>query len=129
MKDQGETLSAPWHPQQAQLGDRTLRFGRELYIERDDFAVEPPPKYKRLSPGEMVRLRYGYIIRCTDVVTDANGRIEALHCTYEPDSKSGSDNSGLKPKGVIHWVDAADGGRGNFQTLRSPVPRATTRCR
>ena len=124
----GETLSAPWHPQQAHLGDRTLRFGRELYIERDDFAVEPPPKYKRLSPGEMVRLRYGYIIRCTDVVTDANGRVEALHCTYEPDSKSGSDNSGLKPKGVIHWVDAQTAVPATFRLydhlFREPQPDA-----
>jgi glutaminyl-tRNA synthetase len=104
-----ETLSAPWHPQRGELGVRTLAFGRELYIERDDFAVTPPPKYKRLVPGGMVRLRNGYIIRCDDVVTDAARRVEELRCSYVPNSKSGADESGLRPKGVIHWVSAQAG--------------------
>ncbi|HEX7038307.1 MAG TPA: glutamine--tRNA ligase/YqeY domain fusion protein [Pseudomonadales bacterium] len=105
----GETLEAPWHPQRADLGTRTIPFGPRLYIERDDFALEPPPKYKRLSPGAMVRLRYAYIIRCDEVVRDANGRVTELRCSYVPESKSGADTSGLKPNGVIHWVSAAHG--------------------
>jgi glutaminyl-tRNA synthetase len=103
----GETLRAPWHPQRPELGERELPFGAQLYIERDDFAEAPPPKYKRLAPGELVRLRYGYIIRCDAVIKDANGTVTGLECTYFADSRSGEDTSGLKPKGVIHWVAAA----------------------
>jgi len=103
--ERDESLSAPWHPQRADFGARTLTFGRKLYIERDDFAQVPPPKYKRLIPGGMVRLRNGFIIRCDEVVEKA-GRVVELRCSYVPESKSGSDTSGLKPKGVIHWVSA-----------------------
>ena len=102
-------LSGPWHAQNEALGQRTLPFGRELFIERSDFELEPPKKYKRLSPGEMVRLRYAFIIRCDEVVYDASGEIAQLNCTYFEDSRSGQDTSGLKPKGVIHWVDAEAG--------------------
>ncbi len=101
-------LTAPWHQQNESLGTRELPFSGELFIERADFELEPPKKYKRLSPGEMVRLRYGYIIRCDEVITDADGLIQELQCTYFPDSKSGEDTSGLKPKGVIHWVSAQE---------------------
>ena len=103
-----ETLSASWHPQQADMGVRSLSFGREIYIERDDFARIPPPKYKRLVPDGMVRLRNGYIIRCEDVIEDTNGHVVELRCSYLPESKSGADTSGLKPKGVIHWVSAGN---------------------
>ena len=102
-------LSGPWHAQNEALGQRTLPFGRELFIERSDFELEPPKKYKRLSPGEMVRLRYAFIIRCDEVIYDASGEIAQLNCTYFEDSRSGQDTSGLKPKGVIHWVDAEAG--------------------
>ena len=105
----GETLEAPWHPQQPDLGSRSLPFGPRLYIERDDFMEHPPGKYKRLSPGGMVRLRYGYIIRCDEVVKNAAGEVVELRCSYVPESKSGADTSGLKPKGVVHWVDAEQG--------------------
>jgi glutaminyl-tRNA synthetase len=105
----GEQLEAPWHPQQPELGIRALPFGPRLLIERDDFMENPPGKYKRLSPGEMVRLRYGYIIRCDEVVKDAAGQVTELRCSYVPESRSGADTSGLKPKGVIHWVDAQRG--------------------
>jgi len=105
----GETVQGPWHQQNKELGDRDLHFGPELYIERSDFEEVPPKKYKRLSPGEMVRLRYGYIIRCDEVVKDDAGEVVALKCSYEPESKSGSDTSGLKPKGVVHWVSAEAG--------------------
>ncbi len=102
-------MIGPWHAQNEALGQRTLPFGKELFIERSDFELEPPKKYKRLSPGEMVRLRYAFIIRCDEVIYDNNGQITQLNCTYFEDSRSGQDTSGLKPKGVIHWVDAAAG--------------------
>lgn len=103
---EGEILPAPWHPQQPGRGVRKMTFSATLYIEREDFRETPPRKYRRLTPGGMVRLRYGYIIVCEDVVRNAAGEIEELRCRYVPESKSGSDTSGLKPKGVIHWVDA-----------------------
>ncbi len=99
-----ETLEAPWHGKHAEMGTRPLTFGRALAIEREDFMAEPPRKYRRLSPGALVRLRYGYVIRCDEAVRDETGRVAELRCTYFPESKSGSDTSGLKPKGVIHWV-------------------------
>jgi glutaminyl-tRNA synthetase len=101
---QTEEMGAAWHPQQPERGERQMPFGAALYIERDDFAEEPPPKYRRLTPGGLVRLRYGYIIRCDEVVKDADGRVTELRCSYVEESRSGSDTSGLKPKGVIHWV-------------------------
>ena len=99
-------LEGPWHAQNADLGLRKLPFSRELWIEQSDFSENPPGKWKRLSPGEMVRLRYAYIIRCDEVEYDGDGNVVQLNCTYFPDSKSGEDTSGLKPKGVVHWVDA-----------------------
>ena len=104
-----EILDGPWHAQNDSLGRRELPFGAEIFIEQDDFAVEPPPKWKRLSPGQMVRLRYAYIIRCDEVIEDEQGRVVQLDCPYFADSKSGQDTSGLKPKGVVHWVDADAG--------------------
>jgi glutaminyl-tRNA synthetase len=124
----GEVLEAPWHPQNQALGQRQLTFTRELFIERDDFVMEPPRKYKRLSPGEMVRLRYGFIIRCDEVLTDDDGHVVELHCSYFPDSKSGADTSGLKPKGVVHWVSASAGLPAEVRVydrlFRVPAPRA-----
>ncbi len=105
----GEPLRAPWHPRQPERGDRELAFSGVLHIERDDFMETPPPGYRRLTPGGMVRLRYGYIIVCQEVVKNSAGEIEELRCEYLPESRSGADTSGLKPKGVIHWVDAASG--------------------
>ena len=110
-----ESLSATWHPQRSDMGARQLTFGRTLYIERDDFAKVPPPKYKRLVPGGMVRLRNGFIIRCDDVIEDARGAVTELRCSYVPESKSGSDTSGLKPKGVIHWVSAGSAVAAEFR--------------
>ena len=102
----GESLEGPWHPRRRELGSRTLPFGPELYIERDDFSFAPPRKWKRFSPGACVRLRYAYILRCDEVVTAADGAVMELRCSYIPESRSGSDTSGIKPAGVIHWVDA-----------------------
>ena len=100
-------LEAPWHPKQENLGSRDIPFSGKLYIEKDDFAIEPPSKWKRLFLGGLIRLRYGFIIRCDEVVHDEEGKIKQLRCTYFPDSRSGQDKSGLKPKGVIHWVSSA----------------------
>ena len=103
-----EVLNAPWHPKNPDLGNRNLTFGREIYIEREDFEEIPPKKYKRLSPGALVRLRYAYIIRCDEVIKDKSGTVTEIHATYFPNSKSGADTSGLKPKGVIHFVSVAN---------------------
>ena len=100
-------LEAPWHPKQESLGSRDIPFSGKLYIEKDDFAIEPPSKWKRLFLGGLIRLRYGFIIRCDEVIHDEEGKIKQLRCTYFPESRSGQDKSGLKPKGVIHWVSSA----------------------
>ena len=107
--DEDETLEAPWHGKHPEMGTRAITFGRALAIEREDFMEEPPRKFRRLSPGGLVRLRYGYVIRCDEVVRDDAGEVVELRCTYFPESKSGSDTSGLKPKGVVHWVSRQSG--------------------
>lgn len=102
-----EQLETENNPEDPNAGNRLLSFEREIYIEQDDFMENPPPKYFRLSPGGMVRLKSAYIIRCDEVLKNADGSLREIHCTYFPDSKSGSDTSGLKPKGVIHWLAAS----------------------
>lgn len=97
-------LSAAWHPKNLALGHRTLTFGRTIYIDRDDFALDPPPKFKRLVPGGIVRLRYAFIIECLEVERDEHGAVTKIFAKYVPSSKSGADASGLKPKGVIQFV-------------------------
>ncbi|MBW7931151.1 MAG: glutamine--tRNA ligase/YqeY domain fusion protein [Gammaproteobacteria bacterium] len=104
---QVETLVAANHPERPELGSRELPFGRELYIERADFMEDPPKKFFRLRPGGEVRLRFAYIIRCEEVVKDAQGNIVELRCTYDADTRSGSGASAeRKVKGTIHWVAA-----------------------
>ena len=88
------------------LGTRKVPFGRELYIERDDFMIEPPKKYFRLFPGNEVRLMNAYFVKCEDYITDDNGNVTEIHCTYDPETKSGSGFTGRKVKGTIHWVAA-----------------------
>ncbi len=105
-EDDDLLLQAPWHPKAERLGVRNIPFSGKLYIERDDFALEPPPKWKRFYPGGLIRLRYGFIIRCDDVIYASGGEIKQLRCSYFPDSRSGQDESGLKPKGVIHWLSS-----------------------
>jgi glutaminyl-tRNA synthetase len=102
-----EVLSGENNPED-HTSVRPLPFGRELYIEQDDFMEIPPKKYFRLSPGQMVRLKSAYIIKCEDVVKDSSGKVTELHCSYIPESKSGSDVSGINVKGVIHWVSIAE---------------------
>lgn len=104
----GELLSTENNPENPEGGIRSLSFNRELLIERDDFMENPPKKYFRLAPGQMVRLKSAYIIRCDEVIKDGNGQVTALHCTYIPESKSGADTSGINVKGTLHWVNAAD---------------------
>jgi glutaminyl-tRNA synthetase len=107
---QVEHLRAANHPDRPELGERDLPFGRELWIEHDDFAEVPPPKFHRLKPGGEVRLRYGYIIKCEQVVKDDAGQVTEVHCTYDPDTRSGLPGADRKVKGTIHWVSAAHAG-------------------
>ncbi len=106
-EDKKEMLPSENNPEQPETGDREMPFSRELYIERDDFMEDAPKKYFRLAPGKMVRLKSAYIIRCDEVVKDADGNIEEVRCTYIENSKSGQDESGLKVKGTLHWVSVA----------------------
>ena len=92
------------NPEDPESGSRVVPFDREIFIEKDDFMEDPPKKYFRLSPGEVVRLKGAYIIQCDEVVKDANGEVTELRCSYFENSKSGEDTSGVKAKGVIHWV-------------------------
>ena len=103
-----EWLPSENNPEDPATGSRVIPFSRELYIERDDFMEVPAKKYFRLSPGQMVRLKSAYIIKCHEVKKDEAGNVVELHCTYVPESKSGSDVSGLVVKGVIHWVSVAE---------------------
>ncbi len=102
-----EELEATNNPEDETAGKRKVPFSRELYIERDDFAEVPPPKFFRLKPGGEVRLKYAFIIKCEEVVKDASGNITELRCTADLDSKSGGATSARKVKGTIHWVSAA----------------------
>jgi glutaminyl-tRNA synthetase len=102
-----EELDAVNNPEDANAGTRKVPFSRELYIERDDFMESPPPKYFRLRPGGEVRLKYAYIIKCDEVVKDANGNITELRCTADLESKTGGATASRKIKGTIHWVSAA----------------------
>jgi glutaminyl-tRNA synthetase len=105
---QSEELEAANHPEDAGAGSRRIRFGRELFIERDDFMENPPKKFFRLSPGAEVRLRYAYFITCREVVKDAAGEIVELRCTYDPATKGGNAPDGRKVKATMHWLSAAD---------------------
>ena len=103
---QTELLEIPNNLENENLGVRQVPFGRELYIDREDFMEEPPKKYFRLYPGNEVRLMYAYFVTCTGCVKDENGKVIEVHCTYDPETKSGSGFTGRKVKGTIHWVPA-----------------------
>lgn len=103
---QVEELEAVNNPEDPSAGSRKLPFTRELYIDRDDFREDAPPKYFRLAPGREVRLRYGYIIKCVDFVKDENGVVTEIHCTYDPETRGGYAPDGRKVQGTIHWVSA-----------------------
>ncbi len=104
--DGEEWLDAANHPNDPLLGTRKVPFGREILIERDDFMEDAPAKFHRLKPGGEVRLRYAYIVKCERVVKDSTGAVVELHCTYDPATRSGADDTGRKVKGTIHWVSA-----------------------
>jgi len=101
-----EELDAVNNPENPEAGTRKVPFSRELYIERSDFHEDPPKKYFRLAPGREVRLRWGYFIRCLDVVKDDSGEITEIHCTYDPETRGGHAPDGRKVRGTIHWVSA-----------------------
>ena len=104
---QVEEMAVPNNPEDPDAGSRLVPFSRELWIERDDFAEDPPPKFFRLAPGREVRLRAAYFVTCRDVVKDADGRVVELRCTYDPATRGGDSPDGRRPKATLHWVSAA----------------------
>ncbi|MCZ7652053.1 MAG: glutamine--tRNA ligase/YqeY domain fusion protein [Thermoanaerobaculia bacterium] len=103
-----EELAAVNNPEDEAAGTRPVRFGRELWIERDDFLEDPPKKFFRLAPGREVRLRWGYVVKCIEVVKDAAGEVVEVRCTHDPATKGGGTPDGRRVQGTIHWVSAAD---------------------
>ncbi len=143
-----EELDAVNHPDDAAAGSRKIRFGRELYVERDDFMENPPKKFYRLSPGREVRLRYAYFITCREIVKNAAGEVTELRCSYDPATRGGNAPDGRKVQATLHWVSAADfvaaeirlynqlfnrpdpSGAGNFAADLNPASLETlTACR
>ncbi|MDF2669848.1 MAG: glutamine--tRNA ligase/YqeY domain fusion protein, partial [Paenibacillus sp.] len=104
---QVEMLEAENNPENPEMGNRSIPFSREIYIEQDDFMENPPNKYFRLFPGNEVRLKHAYFIKCEEVIKDEQGNVVELRCTYDPETKSGSGFTGRKVKGTIHWVEAS----------------------
>jgi glutaminyl-tRNA synthetase len=104
-----EWLEAPRHPQNPEMGSRSVPLSREIWIERGDFMEDPPRKYFRLRPDGEVRLRNAFIIKCTDIIKDSEGDITEIHCEYDPDSRSGLPGASRKVKGTIHWVSVEHG--------------------
>ena len=114
--DKIEELDATNHPRDPGAGARKVPFGRELYIEREDFMVDPPPGFRRLAPGREVRLRHACIVRCESYETDpATGEVAAVHCTWDSDSRGGRAADGRKVRGTIHWVSADRAGRATLR--------------
>jgi glutaminyl-tRNA synthetase len=105
---QVEMLDAEINPENPEMGIRQIPFSREIYIEQDDFMEVPPSKYHRLYPGNEVRLKHAYFVKCNDVIKDENGNVVEIHCTYDPETKSGTGFTGRKVKGTIHWVEASN---------------------
>ncbi|MDF2815639.1 MAG: glutamine--tRNA ligase/YqeY domain fusion protein [Paenibacillus sp.] len=118
---QVEMLEAENNPENPEMGNRSIPFSREIYIEQDDFMENPPNKYFRLFPGNEVRLKNAYFIKCEEVVKDDNGQVVELRCTYDPETKSGSGFTGRKVKGTIHWVEASQAVPASFYLFDSLV--------
>lgn len=116
-----EELTIPNNLENEELGERKVPFGRELYIEREDFMEEPPKKYFRLFPGNEVRLMGAYFVTCTGCEKDADGKVTVIHATYDPETRSGSGFTGRKVKGTIHWVAAATAGRAECRLYENIV--------
>ncbi|MBQ7962297.1 MAG: glutamine--tRNA ligase/YqeY domain fusion protein [Clostridia bacterium] len=106
--DFSDTLETDIHPDHPEMGKREVTFGKELFIEKSDFMIEPPKKYFRLFPGNEVRLKGAYFVKCVGYDTDENGEVTCVHCTYDPESRGGNSPDGRKVRGTIHWVNAAD---------------------
>ncbi|GIP58705.1 glutamine--tRNA ligase/YqeY domain fusion protein [Paenibacillus woosongensis] len=121
---EGETelLEAENNSENPEMGHRQIPFSREIYIEREDFMENPPSKYFRLFPGNEVRLKHAYFIKCNDVIKDEEGNVVEIHCTYDPETKSGSGFTGRKVKGTIHWVEASQAVPAEFR-LYEPLIR------
>jgi glutaminyl-tRNA synthetase len=126
--DRTETLQAINHPDDPSAGTRPITFGREIYIEQDDFMEDPPKKFFRLAPGREVRLRYGFFITCNEIVRGPSGEVAALRCTYDPATKGGNAPDGRKVQATLHWVAAADAVRAEVrlyeQLFSRPDPGA-----
>ena len=124
-EDKQETVECVNNPEDESAGRRGVPFGREIWIERSDFMENPPKKYYRLSPGGEVRLRYAYLIRCDEVIRDAEGRVTELRCTYDPESAGGKSSDGRRVKGVIHWVSAPHAVRAEVRLFDRLFTRAS----
>ena len=116
-----EYLEAPNNMENEKLGTRKIPFGRELYIEREDFMVDPPKKYKRMFPGTEVRLMNAYFVTCTGYEADEDGTVRVVHCTYDPATKGGNAPDGRKVKGTIHWVEASQAGKAEIRLYENIV--------
>ena len=116
-----EYLEAPNNMENEKLGTRKIPFGRELYIEREDFMVDPPKKYKRMFPGTEVRLMNAYFVTCTGYEADEDGIVRVVHCTYDPATKGGNAPDGRKVKGTIHWVEASQAGKAEVRLYENIV--------
>jgi glutaminyl-tRNA synthetase len=116
-EDKTEEINAINNPEDELAGRRPLMFGKEIYIEQDDFMENPPKKYFRLAPGGEVRLRYAYLIKCNEVVKDSEGNVIELRCTYDPESAGGKSSDGRKVKGVIHWLNAKSAVKAEIRLL------------
>ena len=120
-EDRTELLEADNNLENPELGVRQIPFGRELFIEQDDFMENPVPKYKRLYPGNEVRLMHAYFVKCVGVDKDEDGNITAVHCTYDPETKAGSGFTGRKVKGTIHWVPAKEAFRATVRLYENLI--------
>ena len=118
---QVEYLEAPNNMENESLGSRKLPFGKELYIEREDFMIDPPKKYKRLFVGTEVRLMNAYFVTCTGYETNEDGTVSVVHCTYDPETKGGNAPDGRKVKGTIHWVEASNAGKAEVRLYENIV--------
>ncbi|MBH0171288.1 glutamine--tRNA ligase/YqeY domain fusion protein [Fictibacillus sp. 18YEL24] len=121
---QVEMLDAEINPENPEMGSRQIPFSREIYIEREDFMEDPPKKYFRLFPGNEVRLKHAYFIKCEDFIKDENGNVVELHCTYDVETKSGSGFTGRKVKGTLHWVEATQAVPAEFRIFEPLISDA-----
>ncbi len=116
-----EWLDADINPENEEMGKRKIPFSREIYIEQSDFMENPPKKYFRLFPGNEVRLKHAYFIKCHDVIKDNEGNVVEIHCTYDPETKSGTGFTGRKVKGTLHWVEASQAKEAEFRLYDSLI--------